>query len=66
MGWSGDVLTRNSPKLGKSVLPSGILLPSNFLEDGTSSNAIITVSKEVYSLSRIIKLGPTHMSEIGK
>ena len=45
------------------VLPYGVSLLGDLLEAEISFNAITTVSNGAYSLSRIIKLDPTHMSE---
>ena len=58
-------LVRGCTYLGQPVtlVDQYCLKLSNLLEAGTNSNAISIVSKEAYSLSRIIKLGPTHMSE---
>ena len=56
----GVYLLRIAHDLGSSVLPWGILLPSNLLEAGTSPNATISVFNEAYSLPGIIKLDHTH------
>ena len=58
----GDTFTRTTHDLGNSVLPWGVLLPSNLLEVGTSSNAITTIFNEAHSLARMIKSDPTHTS----
>ena len=62
IGW-GLYLLGVARDLDSSVLPRGISLPSNLLAVGTSSNAIATVSKGAYSLSGMIKSGPTYTSE---
>ena len=52
-----------------TYLPSGSILPwevsllDDLLEAEISSNATTTVSNGIYSMSGIITLDPTHMSE---
>ena len=45
------------------VLPWGVFLPDDLLEAEISSNATITVSNGIYSMSGIITSDPTHTSE---
>ena len=59
----GLYLPRAAHDFSSSVMPWETSLPSNLLEARINSNAIDTISKEAYSLSRIIKLGPTHTNE---
>ena len=63
MDWLGIYLLEIACDLGSLVLPWGVLLQSNLLEVGTSSNAITTIFDESYSLLGIIKLDPIHTSE---
>jgi len=46
-----------------SVFPWGVSLLSDLLETEISSNAITTVSNEIYSMSGMITSDPTHTGE---
>ena len=60
---SGLRIPRTTYLPSGSVLPWGVLLPTNLLEAEISSKATTTVSNKIYSMSGIITSDPTHTSE---